>query len=266
MKLADVELNEGFAARLRRQLLRKTIKGERLPVQLRRVFSALTGRDVQDAEIARALVDYGVLIDVKELSKYLNTFRSPYTGLVSAQKFIESVEPQMYEYVFPTTKACGGADLISVKKEVQLSDRDRDPHMWEGLRLPGNHLTVGFDTIKHNRVGHREVSDQEVRNCLRQSLANRLASDGARRTNFLKELRECDTSHAGLIGIDQFNVFLLKIGLKVEAEGNRERLWHSLVGDADTIELMRLSEILTSEFENVPRKSRDKVREKFAFR
>jgi len=264
--LSDAEFNEGFVARLRRQLLRKTVKGEASNRQLRHVFSALIGREVQDFEIARALVDYGVMIDAQELSKYLNTFRSPYTGLVSAHKFIESLAPQAYDYVFPTAKACARADLLAAKKEVQLIDRDRDPHMWEGLRLPGNHLKVGSDTIKYNRVGHREVSDEEVRNCLRQALANRLASDGAQRTNFLKELRECDTSHAGLVTVEQFHVFLLKIGLKVEAEGNLERLWHALVGDADTIDIVRLSEILTSEFENVPRKSRDRVRDKFAFR
>ena len=250
-----------MAARLRRQLLRKTsVKGQVPGLQLRRTLRELTGKNVEDGEILRALLDHGVLVDREELSRYLDSFRSPYTGLVSVCKFIEALEPGAYEFVFPTNKPCAGANLIAVKKEVKLSDRDTDPHMFEGECLGGKHRT------KYTRIGHREVSDQEVRNCLRQALANRLATDGALSTNFFKELRECDTGHEGMIGQEQFKMFLFKMGLKVEAGGNLERLWRTMAGDADKMDLMRVSQILTSDFENVPRKSREKIRDHFEFR
>jgi len=56
------------------------------------------------------------------------------------------------------------------------------------------------------------------------------------------------------------------MGLKVEAQGNLERLWHTLAGDVDRIDLLRLSELLTSDFESVPRKSRETIRDVFHVR
>ena len=81
-----------------------------------------------------------------------------------------------------------------------------------------------------------------------------------------KELRASDSSHEGMIGIDEFKVFLLRIGLKVEVEGNLERLWNSVTGGADRIDMMNLSEMMSSEFETIPRKSRGTIRDKFKFR
>ena len=263
-ELADAEFNEGITARLRRQMQRRATKGEAPGVQLRNIFQALMCREVPDSDILRALMDYGVLVDRDELSRFLNNFRSPYTRLVSVHKFIEAIEPEAYEYVFPTLKDVGGADLVKVKREVALNDRDRDPHMWEGCWLHGKF--GGSTFTRYNRIGHREVSDQEVRNCLRKSLATRMAHDGATQTNLLKELRECDTNLQGAIGAEEFKVFLFRVGLKVEAAGNLERLWHAIAGDSERLELIRLAEILTSDFEGVPRKSRETVREKFQFR
>jgi hypothetical protein len=249
-----------MTARLRRQLLRKSFQGEAPGKQLRGVFGTLIGRDVQDSEIVRALLDHGVIVSKEELTKYLTNFRSPYTGLVSVYKFLEALEPEAYDFVFPTAKPVAAADLSTVKKEVPLIDRERDPHMWEGTWLHGNNHT------KYNRIGHREVSDQEVRNCLRKALASRISHDGVDRVNVYKELRASDSSHEGMIGIDEFKVFLLRIGLKVEVEGNLERLWNSVTGGADRIDMMNLSEMMSSEFETIPRKSRGTIRDKFKFR
>ena len=49
-------------------------------------------------------------------------------------------------------------------------------------------------------------------------------------------------------------------------EPRLERLWRTMAGDADKMDLMRVSQILTSDFENVPRKSREKIRDHFEFR
>ena len=270
-QIVDEDFNAGMQARLRRQLLRKSVKGVAPGVQLRATFDPLTGKDVKDDEILRMLLDHSVLIDREELSKYLNNFRSPVSGLVSVTKFIEALEPEAYDLVFPTSAPVAGAgvNLVTIKREDSLMDRDTDPHMWEGTWLHGKRQMPrqleGPITL-YNRIGHRECSDQEVRNCLRRALAKRIAHDSAQKTNLFKMLRSIDSSRDGKIGPAQFNVFLLKMGLKVEAEGNLERLWRTIASDANVVDIMDLADVLTSEFESIPRKPRDKIRDKFKFR
>jgi hypothetical protein len=258
-EIAEDDFHEGMTARLRRQLLRKSIKGLAPGVQLRNAFGSLLHNEVTDGEILGALLDHGIIVDRDELTKYLKPFRSQFSGRVSVPKFIEALEPQAYEYVFPSFKDVGAGALTGVKKEVNLGDRERDPHMFEGIWLPLGKFT------NYNRIGHRTVSDQEIRNCLRKALASRIAHDGAQ-TNIYAELRACDASQDGNLGVEQFRAFLYKIGLKVEAEGNLERLWHCIAGGAERLDIMALAEVLTSQFEHVPRKPRETIREKFAFR
>ena len=138
-QIVDEDFNAGMQARLRRQLLRKSVKGVAPGVQLRATFDPLTGKDVQDDEILRMLLDHSVLIDREELSKYLNNFRSPVSGLVSVTKFVEALEPEAYDLVFPTSAPVAGAglNLVTIKREDSLMDRDTDPHMWEGTWLHG---------------------------------------------------------------------------------------------------------------------------------
>ena len=271
-ELADDDFYEGMTARLQRQLLRKGVQGEAAGVQLRKTFGSLLGQhDVLDADVLRALLDHGVVVDKKELTKYLDNFRSTYSGRVSLRKFIEVLEPEAFHFVFPTHKDVGGGGSFGgAKIEVNLGDRDADPHMYEGIWLPMGKFT------NYNRIGHREVSDQEVRNCLRRALAMRLCHDGGvgsggsstnlSQQNIIKELRECDSQKNGTLGIEDFKRFLLKLGLKIEERGNVERLWFCLAGQQQRLDIMQLADKLMSDYEGVPRKSREQVREPVTFR
>ena len=63
-----------------------------------------TGTDANDVDIMRALVEHGVMVDAAELSRYLDCFRSPYTGVLRC--VLQSVLPCVLPCVLQSVSHC----------------------------------------------------------------------------------------------------------------------------------------------------------------